>query len=105
MSTNKDMTFTPRFYADDKILLQTEYRQVNKNSNHFSDLSFLKKKIKVQNLICFININASMNYDYFEDSSFKLNIEKTSNDTYLKTSKLKSPLIEDYDVLENSIEF
>ena len=45
-----------------------------------------------------------MNYDYFEDSSLKLNIEKTSNDTYLKTSKLKSPLIEDYDVLENSIE-
>ena len=44
MSTNKDMTFTPRFYADDKILLQTEYRQVNKNSNHFSDLSFFKEK-------------------------------------------------------------
>ncbi len=104
MSTNKDMTFTPRFYADDKILLQTEYRQVNKNSNHFSDLSFFKEKDQSSKSHMFYKYDASMNYDYFEDSSFKLNIEKTSNDTYLKTSKLKSPLIEDYDVLENSIE-
>ena len=31
ISQNKDFTFTPRFYTDDKILLQTEYRQENKN--------------------------------------------------------------------------
>ena len=39
-SQNKDFTFTPRFYASDKFLLQTEYRQVTKNSNSIFDFSF-----------------------------------------------------------------
>ena len=33
------------------------------------------------------------------------NIEKTSNDTYLKLSKLDSPLITSYEVMENSLSF
>ena len=38
------MTFTPRLYTEDKILLQTEYRQVNLNSNSITDVSFLRKR-------------------------------------------------------------
>ena len=38
------MTFTPRLYTEDKILLQTEYRQVNLNSNSITDVSFFKEK-------------------------------------------------------------
>ena len=37
---NKDLTFSPRFYTSDKILLQNEYRQVNLDSSHISDFSF-----------------------------------------------------------------
>ena len=33
------MTLSPRFFADDKFLLQSELRQKNKNSNHIADLS------------------------------------------------------------------
>ena len=29
IAENKDATFTPRFFTNDKILLQTEYRQLN----------------------------------------------------------------------------
>ena len=103
LSSNKDMTFTPRLYVEDKLLLQTEYRQANKNSNHFSDFSFYNEKDKNSKSHFFYKYDKSMNLSYFQNSNLVLNIEKTSNDTYLKASKLESPLIEDYDILENSI--
>ena len=40
ISDNKDLTFTPRFYDKQKTLYQTEYRQVNKKSDHIFDLVF-----------------------------------------------------------------
>ena len=40
IAENKDVTFSPRFYSDDKFLLQTEYRQANSKSNHITDLSY-----------------------------------------------------------------
>ena len=103
MSSNKDMTFTPRVYAEDKLLLQTEYREVNENSSHFSDFSLFKEIDKNSKSHFFYKYDKSMNFSYFQKSNVKLNVEKTSNDTYLKASKLESPLIEDYDMLENSI--
>ena len=33
------MIFNPRIYADDKFILQSEYRQAFENSNMVSDLS------------------------------------------------------------------
>ena len=41
---NKDMTLTPRLYSDDKLLVQSEFRQVNASSNHFADFSIYKKR-------------------------------------------------------------
>ncbi len=102
ISMNKDMTITPRVYTDDKILLQTEYRQVNKNSSHLSDISLFKEINANSKSHFFYKYNKNMNFSYFEDSNLDLNIEKTSNDTYLKSSKLLSPIINRYDVLENS---
>ena len=41
ISENKDATFSPRFYNDSNFLIQNEYRQKNKNSNHYIfDFSF-----------------------------------------------------------------
>ena len=34
ISDNKDFTFSPRLYNNDKILLQTEYRQANKKFSY-----------------------------------------------------------------------
>tara|TARA_Y100000389_G_scaffold201796_1_gene245375 strand:- start:2628 stop:5012 length:2385 start_codon:yes stop_codon:yes gene_type:complete len=103
MDINKDMTFTPRFFADDKFLLQTEYRQVNLNSKHLSDFSLYSEKDTNSKSHFFYRYNKLLSFDYFQNSSFKLNVEKTSNDTYIKGNKLKSPLITEYDVLENSL--
>ena len=102
LSENKDLTFTPRFYNDDQVLLQTEYRQVNAKSAHMSDLSIFQKKTEQSKSHFIYNYYKNFDFNYFEDNDINLNIEKTSNDTYLQANKIKSPLISDYDVLENS---
>ena len=55
ISMNKDMTLTPRLYSDDKLLVQSEFRQVNASSNHFADFSIYKKKKIIQKVTFFIN--------------------------------------------------
>ena len=42
ISDNKDLTITPRIYAEKKLLIQNEYRQANKDSDFISDFSILK---------------------------------------------------------------
>ena len=57
ISQNKDMTFSPRFYSNDGFLLQTEYRQENKNSSHIGDVGvYNEKKIKIIKHIFFISM-------------------------------------------------
>ena len=103
MSKSKDMTFTPRFYSTDKFLLQTEYRSVTSNSNTIADLSFFNDKDKNSKNHFFYNLNKDLNFGYFEQSNLEFKLEKTSNDTYLRANKLASPIINDYSVLENSL--
>ena len=103
ISMNKDFTFTPRFYTDDKVLLQTEYRQVNLNSEHKSDLSIFKEKNNSSKNHFFYNFSKDLQASNYDNSRFDFKIEKTSNDTYLKGNKLTSPLINSYEVLESSM--
>ena len=101
ISMNKDMTFTPRFYAEDKLLIQTEYRQVNRKSNHIADFSIFGEKDKNSKSHFFYNYDKITSFSYFEDSSVEFNIQQISNDTYLKGNKLQSKLISNFDVMEN----
>ena len=105
ISMNKDMTLTPRLYSDDKLLVQSEFRQVNASSNHLADFSIYKKKENNSKSHFFYKFNKSVDLTYFDESNLSLSIEKTSNDTYLKGNKLTSPIIKNYDVLENSLNF
>tara|TARA_B100001057_G_C22867799_1_gene957343 strand:+ start:1431 stop:3815 length:2385 start_codon:yes stop_codon:yes gene_type:complete len=103
VSDNKDFTFTPRFYASDKFLLQTEYRQVTKNTNSIFDFSFFSEEEKSLKNHFFYNLEKNLNFNYFDESNLKLKVEKTSNDTYLRLNNLKSKIIRSTNVLENSI--
>ncbi len=103
ISENKDMTFTPRFYADDKLLLQSEYRQENKKSSIIGDVSLYREKDQPSKSHFFYQYNKLIDFAYFEDSNFDLKIEKTSNDTYLRGNKLSSPIIKNYNVLKNTL--
>ena len=61
IAENKDATFSPRFYANEKILLQTELRQANKDSNHIADFSYFAEKDK--------NSKNHLFYEYDKDST------------------------------------
>ena len=103
IAENKDATFYPRFYTEDKILLQTEYRQINSKSNHITDFSLFAQKGKNSKSHFFYEYGKILDFTNFENSQVDLIVQKTSNDTYLKTNKLTSEIETDNNILENSI--
>mgnify|MGYP001170683779 CR=1 FL=1 len=103
LSENKDFTITPRIYSNQKFLAQSEYRQVNKNSDYLIDSSlFFEKNSSTKNHL-FLQSNKELNPSYFEEATINFNLERVSNDTYLKINKLESPIINDYNLLKSSV--
>ena len=112
ISNSSDLTFTPRFYDKGKTIYQTEYRKHNKNSKHVLDFSIKNKSIQI-----FDNNEKKSSTHFFSKSSFDLDldnnfigeldikVQQTSDDDYLKTYKLKSPLIESESSLNTSLDF
>ncbi len=90
LSDSKDMTFNPRVYADDKFILQSEYREAFKNSNLISDFSY-NNDGKNSNTHLFANLGGKFN----EKTSYNLQIQNVSNENYLKINDMAftSPLI------------
>ena len=105
ISENKDMTLTPRLYSNNKILVQSEYRQQNKNSDHIVDISLFKEKDNDSKNHFFYEYNKNLNYLNFEESKLNFLVQKTSNDTYLKLNKIKSEIFDNTDILETSLNF
>ena len=93
ISDNKDLTFTPRLYSENKILTQTEYRTVHAKSKHDIDFSMLSEKNHSSKTHFFLSSQKEFNLDYFDNSDWSLDVQHTSSDTYLKGYKLESPLI------------
>ena len=87
LADNKDMTVSPRLFFDNNLLIQTEYRQANRNSNFISDLSLLKDNNTKSHL--FSNFMGKLE----NNALIELNLEKVSNDKYLKINDIESPLI------------
>ena len=109
ISDNKDMTFNPIFFSNKSALLQTEYRQINKQSDIKSDFSYFAdstntKKYSTKSHF-FLESKTELDFDNFDESNININLQQSSNDTYLKTYKLKSPLIKDQNLLHSFIEF
>ena len=101
IDTNKDATFYPRLFTDEKFLLQTEYRQVNKNINHIIDFSYFidNKKNNSKNHF-FYDVIKKFKFKNFEESKISLKMQQSSSDTYLKQNKIKSST----DYSENSLD-
>lgn len=109
LSKNKDFTIKPRLYANDQAIFQNEYRQVNKNSKHIVDFGintdgFLSSGTKNKSHF-FSNSIFDLKLEDFETSSLQLNIERTTNDTYLKTYKIDSPLVDNNTLLNSYLSF
>ena len=105
ISETKDLTLKPRVFDNNKILGQTEYRSVAKNFEHISDLSILSDKYKSHRSHYFSKTTKILNSDSFDISQINLNIEQVSNDYYLKEYSLESPIIDEDNLLENTLSF
>ena len=103
ISDNSDLTFTPRVYDESKALIQTELREIKKNSSIIVDASILKENNISSKSHIFINQSNNLELFNFSESELSFRFEQTSNDTYLKTYKVKSPIIKDKDTLTNTI--
>ena len=109
ISESSDLTFSPRIYGNGDVLYQAEYRKIKKNSEHIVDFSVLNKDSISFNSSSsthfFLNSKYNLDLYNFDQSKLSLKIQKTSNDEYLQTHKLKSPLIESKDLLHSSLNF
>ena len=91
LADNKDFTFSPRIYFNNDILVQNEYRHIEENFDHISDFS-LKKLQDGSKSHIFSNTKINLMSDDLFRSNLEINLEKTSNDTYLKSEKLKNSI-------------
>ncbi len=105
ISKDKDMTITPKFYANENILILNEYRQAFNNAFLLVDTGYTQgyKKNNNQKLPgsrshFFTKFNVNFADDeYFND--LEINIQRVSNPTYLEVHEIQTELA-DY---ENNI--
>ncbi len=108
ISENSDLTFSPRFYSDQKTIYQNEYRKVTKNSDNIFDFSFLTSKVlqfKETQSHFFSESSYNFNTDNLNTSQISLKVQQTSNDYYLKTYNFSSPLIDNESTLHNQLKY
>ena len=100
INEEKDMTFNPRIYADDKFILQSEYRQAFENSNMVSDFS-VNNDGKNTNTHLFAKVDGTFN----SKTNFKFKFQDVSNDDYLKLHNLSgsTSLIENESLLTTQL--
>tara|TARA_B100000963_G_scaffold253058_1_gene221744 strand:- start:3512 stop:5872 length:2361 start_codon:yes stop_codon:yes gene_type:complete len=103
LSENKDITLSPRFFANDKFLIQSEYRQKNKNSDHSIDFSQYVSSGENSKSHLFYNFNKGYENNYFDEVELDFKVEQVSDETYLKAYKIESPIINDTSNLTNSL--
>ena len=96
---DKDITFSPRYYADKSFLLQNEYRQALQNSNILTDFSFLVGDAGTKGHLFYNQIGE------FSKTKFEINLQDVRGDNYLKSHKLMetSSLIENDSLLVSSL--
>ena len=90
LSHQKDITFRPNIFNENIFMLQNEYREKTKNSTLLADFAFTKgyksslsnKKKSISHL--FAKYKSNLNLDNFISSKLNINLEKVTNDTYLK---------------------
>ena len=104
LADNKDFTFSPRIYFNNDILVQNEYRQVEENFDHISDFS-LKKLQDGSKSHIFSNTKINLMSDDLFRSNLEINLEKTSNDTYLKSEKLKNSIQNNQSLLNSFVKY
>ena len=95
ISDRKDLTFSPRLFFNNEALVQTEYRQANKNSDLILDFSVYGDGNSTKNHF-FADLSSKN-----QNKTLDFHIERVSNDSYLKSQNINSPIISDYSSLNS----
>ena len=103
LAENRDLTLTPRLFNDDKLLIQSEFRQKNKNSNHIADISQYFSNNENSKGHLFYNFDKNYSNKSFDDVELNIKLQQVTDETYLKANKIKSPIINNYSNLNNSL--
>ena len=103
IAENKDLTISPRFFFNNDLLIQNEYRQVGKNYKNINDFSL--KKLEHSTKSHFFSNTKIFLDTSFENSEVEINLEKTSNDTYLKSDNIKTALNNNQSLLNSYIKY
>ena len=110
ISENRDFTFSPRIYDNNKAVYQGEYRHLTKNSENIIDASikndnFLLLDDNSTNSHFFLDSSINLKNNFFDFSELNIQVQSTSSDNYLKSYNLKSPLINSNTTLNSKILF
>ncbi len=115
IADNKDYTLTPTWFDNKFLIIQNEYRQTNKKYNFLTDFGYVRDykpssttdREKKNFGHFFTKLDLDLDFKNFISSKLNLNINKVSNDSYLKifenhiTKSQAKP--DDLNVLNNSI--
>ena len=90
ISPNKDMTMKPVIFEKEMQSIQTEYREKNLESELILDFGYVNNyKSSITNeknslKHFFGKYNLDLDFDHFDISKFNIQIQQSSNDTYLR---------------------
>ena len=113
LGNDKDYTFKPTIFEDQKYILQNEYRKKNKNSSLITDFSLTRgyksstnnEKNSISHF--FLNYEKDLELSNFSNGKIEKKIEKVTNDTYLKVFQnnlFKTPVLPtDKDLMETKL--
>ena len=113
ISNDRDLTFTPKIYLDEKPLILAAYRQKFEKSSLIVDAGYTQgykkkniKKTSGSRSHFFSNLKMNLFDSENKKSDLEINIEKLSNDTYLKVYDIDTSLVDkNKNILENIIDF
>ena len=97
---DKDLTFTPKVYANENVLFLNEYRQAFRNglltldtsyTKGYKNTSATKTKGSRNHIFAELDFDLSQDQSYESDLSFK--IQSTSNDTFFRIHDINTTLV------------
>jgi LPS-assembly protein len=88
IAENKDLTYSPRLFANKDLLNQVEFRQKEKSYENNVDFSLKKMDKSYKKSHFFSNSKIDLGLNGFDNSNLEINLQKTTHDTYLKTDNI-----------------
>ncbi len=101
LSKSKDLTFKPRIYMDNDVIIHTEYREAFKSSDLKTDFSLNRNNNNTSS-----HFFGDLNVRIDDKTNYTIKVQNVTNDNYLKIHDIKSytPIIESDSLLTSHFE-